>query len=101
MRPSILHLTLLLPTTNAISLWQVRDKVSSLLPRSMAVEVEERSGGSGSCPAVWTNIVSDLTAMFLDKSVNPSQCNDDARAAIRVRLPFPILPISLARFFKK
>jgi len=46
------------------------------------------------CPAVWKNVVKDLTAMFLDKSVSPSQCNDDARAAIRVcaiLIPFLIL----------
>ncbi|KAK0123891.1 hypothetical protein ONS95_008884 [Cadophora gregata] len=42
--------------------------------------IEERGGN---CPAVWTSIASDLTAMFLDTSTNPSQCNDDARAAIR------------------
>jgi len=39
------------------------------------------------CPAVWKNVVKDLTALFIDKSVSPSQCNDDARAAIRVCQP--------------
>jgi hypothetical protein len=39
---------------------------------------------NAACPAVWSNVVKDLTAMFLDTSVNPSQCNDDARAALRV-----------------
>ncbi|TVY42564.1 Versatile peroxidase [Lachnellula subtilissima] len=32
------------------------------------------------CPAIWTTIVSELSAMFLGPD---GQCNDDARAAIR------------------
>ncbi|CZT49863.1 uncharacterized protein RSE6_10760 [Rhynchosporium secalis] len=35
------------------------------------------------CTAVWTPIISELSALFIDRSVSPSQCNDDARAAIR------------------
>jgi hypothetical protein len=34
---------------------------------------------SGTCPAVWTQISSDLTNLFLSGGA----CNDDARAAIR------------------
>ncbi|KAF2663150.1 heme peroxidase [Microthyrium microscopicum] len=34
---------------------------------------------AGGCPAVWTTISKDLTAMFL----SGGQCNDDARASIR------------------
>lgn len=40
------------------------------------------SGKTGTCPAIWSKIVPDLTAMFLDRSTG--QCNDAARAAIRV-----------------
>lgn len=43
---------------------------------------ERKDGGSSGCPAVWTSVVSDLTTLFLDKA--SGQCNDDARAAIRV-----------------
>ncbi|KAH7364132.1 heme peroxidase [Rhexocercosporidium sp. MPI-PUGE-AT-0058] len=46
-----------------------------------AAEVEAR--GSGGCPAVWTSIVTEMSALFIDNSTTPSQCNDDARAAIR------------------
>ncbi|KAG9248351.1 heme peroxidase, partial [Calycina marina] len=36
----------------------------------------------GSCPAVWTNLVKDLRALFIDKTKTPSQFNDYARATI-------------------
>jgi len=51
---------------------KARDAIPALAERKAAA-----------CPAVWTNVVSDLTAMFLDNTVSPSQCNDNARAAIR------------------
>ncbi|GAB7354558.1 hypothetical protein MBLNU459_g5013t1 [Dothideomycetes sp. NU459] len=38
------------------------------------------SGGSGSCPAIWTNISADLTTSFLGSD---GACTDMARAAIR------------------
>lgn len=60
----------------------------SVLTRSPAA-VQERA----SCPAVWTSIVSEMSALFLDNSTKPSQCNDDARSAIRVRT---ILPYKLS-----
>ncbi|PVH85811.1 class II peroxidase [Cadophora sp. DSE1049] len=52
----------------------------SIFTRSPApAEVEIRA----TCPAVWTSIVAEMQGMFIDKSTTPSQCNDDARAAIR------------------
>lgn len=48
--------------------------------------LEERK--SAACPAVWTKVVADLKTMFLDNST--AQCNDDARAAIRVSLLFNV-----------
>ena len=53
------------------------DTVKRMLP-----DLSTRDGG-GNCPAIWTAIASELQGMFLDKTVNPSQCNDAARAAIR------------------
>lgn len=45
-------------------------------------------GGAGNqCPAVWSKIVPELTAMFVDPSTK--QCTDDARAALRVCIGFP------------
>jgi hypothetical protein len=41
-----------------------------------------RSSGGGTCPAVWNQVATDMQAMFLDKT--NGQCNDDARAAIRL-----------------
>lgn len=60
---------------------------SNLLTRSPTPGLETRA----SCPAVWTSIVSDMSAMFIDKSLSPSQRNDDARAAIRVSFTLPPL----------
>lgn len=82
-------------TVHGLSLAEVRsslveytDKLRRSLPeyglvftRSPApAEVETRAA----CPAVWTSIVTEMQGMFIDKSTTPSQCNDDARAAIRV-----------------
>ncbi|KAL5320995.1 hypothetical protein ACEPPN_011805 [Leptodophora sp. 'Broadleaf-Isolate-01'] len=61
------------------------DKLRRSLPDSSNVftrspaEVETRA----TCPAVWTSIVSEMSALFINKTTTPSQCNDDARAAIR------------------
>ncbi|CAG8958300.1 hypothetical protein HYFRA_00000655 [Hymenoscyphus fraxineus] len=43
-----------------------------------------RKGGSDGCPKVWNSISSEFVTMFTDTSVRPAQCNDDARAAIRL-----------------
>lgn len=55
--------------------------VSGLLKRHWPTKYnqpETRQNG-GSCPAVWTQVSSSLTNLFLTGGV----CNDDARAAIR------------------
>ncbi|EKD15533.1 hypothetical protein MBM_06161 [Drepanopeziza brunnea f. sp. 'multigermtubi' MB_m1] len=39
---------------------------------------------SGKCPAAWASLVSEPSAMLIDRSVSSSHRNDDARAAIRV-----------------
>ncbi|KAH7417367.1 putative Ligninase LG5 [Cadophora sp. MPI-SDFR-AT-0126] len=81
-------------TVHGLSLTDVRstlaectDKLRRSLPdygniftRSPApAEIETR----GACPAIWTSIVAEMSGMFIDRSTTPSQCNDDARAAIR------------------
>jgi len=89
-----MHSTLVLGTAlavtsvNAISFAEVGSTLSSYskhvrnsLPTFPTLEVRK----DPECPAVWKNVVKDLSALFIDKSVSPSQCNDDARAAIRVR----------------
>ena len=58
------------------SLTSVKRSVFSLFERD---PLQERDGGGGNCPAIWTTVSSDLTAMFLSNG----QCNDDARAALR------------------
>lgn len=50
------------------------------IPSFSSVFSKFRNRRDGSCPAVWTSVASDLTAMFVDSQ----QCNDDARAAIRL-----------------
>lgn len=77
--------------SNALSssvdvLKRARDAIPSLVGRKdgSSGSGSSGSGGGGSCPAVWSQVVPDLTALFLDKSTG--QCNDAARAAIRVRL---------------
>jgi len=46
-------------------------------------EVAERAAAKGgsSCPAIWTTVVPQLTAIFYNSTIN--QCTDAARAAIR------------------
>ncbi|KAL3417989.1 ligninase lg6 precursor [Phlyctema vagabunda] len=68
------------------SVTEVRNAISEYSFRSLntlrpALPLEEKKDAL--CPAVWTTIVSELTALFIDKSVSPSQCNGNARAAIR------------------
>ncbi|KAG4434565.1 hypothetical protein IFR05_009951 [Cadophora sp. M221] len=84
------HLTVALAATStaAFSITEYAHDSVALLERSLPSlnfrsSVEKRDGGGGNCPAVWSRIAADLTTMFLDTSTNPSQCNDDARAAIR------------------
>ncbi|QDS74803.1 hypothetical protein FKW77_002224 [Venturia effusa] len=48
--------------------------------RSIGDLIARKDGGSGSCPAVWTKVSSELTTKFLEKD---GTCNDAARAAIR------------------
>lgn len=81
------HLTLALAATSvsAFSITEYSHNAVAALKRSLPAlqfrsSIEERDG---KCPPVWNSIASDLTNMFLDTSTNPSQCNDDARAAIR------------------
>lgn len=52
-----------------------------------------RKDGAGKCPAVWNQVATELTTMYRDTSVSPAQCNDDARAAIR--LAFHVSPRNL------
>lgn len=79
-------------TVNGLSFVEVRNMLEQystasyqFIKRSLPVQIE---GRTGTCPPIWTSVVNDLNTMFLDTSVNPSQCNDDARAAIRVNFPF-------------
>jgi hypothetical protein len=76
---------------NGLSFIEARDAVidytsSSIeaLKRSLP-ELPKREASltprKDNCPAIWTSIVKDLNAMFLGSD---GQCNDDARAAIRV-----------------
>ena len=58
---------------------EVLKRALPALPKREA-SLEERKN---TCPPIWTSIVSDLSAMFLGSD---GQCNDDARAAIRVSL---------------
>jgi hypothetical protein len=80
-----------LTVVNGLSFIEARDAVVDYT--SSSVEVLKRSlptlpkreaslaPRKDSCPAIWTSIVKDLNAMFLGSD---GQCNDDARAAIRV-----------------
>jgi len=75
-------------TANAVSFSDVGNTLSSYSSSSIDVLKRARDAipslvgrKSASCPAVWTSVVKDLSAMFLDKATG--QCNDDARAAIR------------------
>ena len=84
---TILSAALAINNVYAISVAEVRSasadallRVRDALPTFPVVEKRK----AAACPAIWTSVVKDLTAMFIDKSVTPSQCNDDARAAIRV-----------------
>jgi hypothetical protein len=86
----VMTLVAVITSANGFSFSEVRstisEKYNALFTRVPAPMIEERAA----CPAIWTTIVGDLTKMFLDTSVSPSQCNDDARAAIRVcTFPFP------------
>jgi len=55
-------------------------QVRNVLPAFPVLEARK----DPACPAVWKDVVKDLSNLFIDKSVSPSQCNDNARAAIRV-----------------
>lgn len=71
---------LIISSTQAFSLPEISLPDTSILTRGLSV-FKRKNGGQGGCPAVWTNVAKDLTTMFLDPTT--SQCNDDARAAIR------------------
>ncbi|MBE7181368.1 MAG: hypothetical protein INR71_09215, partial [Terriglobus roseus] len=67
-------------TATAFDLSVLTDSLGTIMPRNLLPrDLLPRKGGAASCPAVWTNVSSDLTGMFLANG----QCNDDARAAIR------------------
>ena len=72
-------------TANAFSLADASEYSNGALEaiRRAIPALSERSGGDGGCPAIWTQIAATLQPLFLDTTVSPSQCNDDARAAIR------------------
>jgi len=74
------------------SLTSVRRSESSFFERDLLVE---RDGGGGKCPAIWTTVSSDLTAMFLTNG----QCNDDARAALRANFHVSITTSPLLKIF--
>ena len=83
----VLGAALAVASTYAVSFADVRSTLSfyskhvrDALPTFPALEVRK----DPECPAVWKDVVKDLSALFIDRSFNPSQCNDDARAAIRV-----------------
>ncbi|KAG4440803.1 hypothetical protein IFR05_003731 [Cadophora sp. M221] len=69
---------------NAVTLEDVsayaNDAVSAI-KRAMPALAVRKDGGGGSCPAVWTAIAVQLKGMYLGPD---GQCNDDARAAIRL-----------------
>lgn len=56
-------------------------RIKDLFPRQDSDDNSGRGGGRGNCPAIWTTITADLTAIFLDQSTG--ECTDAARSAIR------------------
>lgn len=66
------NLLLLATTASAIS-FPTFGKVKDVLNR-------RETTSSSACPAVWSKVSAELTSMFL----TGEQCNDDARAAIRL-----------------
>ncbi|KAH9214834.1 heme peroxidase [Leptodontidium sp. 2 PMI_412] len=83
MRPNI-ALLVLAAGANAVTLADVsayaNDAVSAI-KRAIPALAVRKDGGGGSCPAVWTTIATQLKGMYLGSD---GQCNDDARAAIRL-----------------
>lgn len=71
---------LIISSCHAFSLPEISLPDTSILTRTLPL-LSKKDGGNGGCPPVWTNVVNDLSQMFLDTAT--SQCNDDARAAIR------------------
>ncbi|KAF2729875.1 heme peroxidase [Polyplosphaeria fusca] len=74
----------LLAAASAAQAFQFSDvtAIASDLKRSVTLTANsllERAGGAQSCPSVWTEISTTLTAQFLADG----QCTDAARAAIR------------------
>jgi len=57
-----------------------------------APEIKDRAAAKGgsACPAIWSTVVPQLTAIFYNATTN--QCTDLARAAIRVRHYTSTLP---------
>jgi hypothetical protein len=71
-------------TTQAFSFSEISSHTHDALTtfkRSLPTLLNRRDGG-GSCPPIWGQVARDLSKMFLDTS--SGQCNDDARAAIRL-----------------
>lgn len=75
---------LAISSTQALSFPEINLPDVSVLTRSIPPLFKKGGKGSATCPPVWTNVVRDLTTLFLDTTT--SQCNDDARAAIRESL---------------
>lgn len=72
---------LLVSSSEAFSLPSFNIPDASVLTGSVPLMARKNGGKANGCPPVWKNVVSDLSAMFLDTSTG--QCTDDARAAIR------------------
>jgi len=72
-------------STYAISLAGISEASSNILTKARdTLAISERaaaSGGPSACPAVWTTVVAQLSATFLNATTG--QCTDLARAAIR------------------
>lgn len=62
---------------SALDFSSVKRSFNDLITRSGG---NSGSGGNGKCPAVWTQITTELTAKYKDAD---GLCTDDARAAIR------------------
>ncbi|KAF2189039.1 class II peroxidase [Zopfia rhizophila CBS 207.26] len=74
-----MHFTNILLLVSTASAFSFPSLPRSLPDASAVTDLFRRKDGDNKCPAIWSTISKDLTAMFLGNG----QCNDDARAAIR------------------